>query len=221
VSALRILGIDEAGRGSVLGPLVVGGFCCSDDRFPALRKTGVRDSKRLSPRRREEVYGLLPGVGELLSVTLLPRRIDQYVARGGLNELELESFATLVRDCRPDVAYVDACDPNAERFGRRLAVLADTGTRVVSRHKADRDFPIVSAASVVAKVRRDAALAQLRQTAGEPIGSGYPSDPETRECVERHARDGGRVPPWMRRSWETVQRVKRARPARTLEGFLG
>ncbi|MGI0128968.1 MAG: ribonuclease HII [Thermoplasmata archaeon] len=216
-----MLGIDEAGRGSVLGPLVVGAFCCSDDRLAALSATGVRDSKRLSPRRRAEVYGRLSGVGELGSIALAPRTIDRFVARGGLNELELDSFGALLRRLRPDVAYVDACDTNAERFGRRLEALAGNGTRVVSRHKADRDFPVVSAASVVAKVRRDAALERLRRTAGEPIGSGYPSDRATRECVERHARDGGRVPPWMRRSWETVQRVKRARPARTLDGYDG
>jgi ribonuclease HII len=218
-SAERILGVDEAGRGSVLGPLVVGAFCCTEDRLGALRETGVRDSKRLTPRRREEVYSLLPGVGECRSVSLTPRRIDRYVARGGLNELELVAFAELVSEFRPDVAYVDACDPVAERFGRRLEELAGSGIRIVSRHKADRDFPVVSAASVVAKVRRDGALAALCRASGETLGSGYPSDPETKACVARHVRDGGAVPTWMRRSWETVQRVKREHPARTLDGY--
>lgn len=217
--AERVLGIDEAGRGSVLGPLVVGAFCCAADRLPALSDTGVRDSKRLTAPRRVEVYARLAAVGELRSIALAPRTIDRYVAHGGLNELELETFARLVRELGPDVAYVDACDPNAERFGRRLSTLVGEGTRIVSRHKADRDIPVVSAASVVAKVRRDAALAALRHDATETLGSGYPSDPETRDCVERHARDGGRVPPWMRRSWETVQRVKRAHPARTLDRY--
>jgi ribonuclease HII len=198
---------------------VVGAFCCSADRLTTLSETGVRDSKRLPPSRREAVYRQLATVGELRSIALPPRTIDRYVARRGLNVLELESFARLVRELRPDVAYVDACDPNAERFGRRLEGLVGAGTRIVSRHKADRDFPVVSAASVVAKVRRDAALAALRDVAAETLGSGYPSDPATRDCVERHARDGGRVPPWMRRSWETVQRVKRARPARTLDQY--
>jgi ribonuclease HII len=165
------------------------------------------------------VYALLPAFGECRSISLTPRTIDRSVARGGLNELELKAFARLVREMRPEVAYVDACDPNAERFGRRLGELAGTGTRVVSRHRADRDFPVVSAASVVAKVRRDAALTALRSTSGEMLGSGYPSDAKTVECVERHVRDGGRVPVWMRGSWETVQRVKRAHPARTLERY--
>jgi ribonuclease HII len=216
----RVLGIDEAGRGSVLGPLVVGAFCCASDRLAALRVTGVRDSKRLTRRRREEVYALLATVGECRSITLPPRTVDRYVRRGGLNDLELESFVTLVKELRPDVAYVDACDPNAERFGRRLHALAGPGTRIVSRHKADRDFPVVGAASVVAKVRRDAALDRLARDAGEPVGSGYPSDPVTRRCVERHVRGGDLVPAWMRGSWETVQRVKRARPGRTLDGYL-
>lgn len=186
-----------------------------------LRATGVRDSKRLTPPRREEVYRRLGAVGECRSIALSPRTIDRYVARRGLNELELVAFAALVRQVRPDIAYVDACDANAERFGRRLHALVGHGTRIVSRHKADRDFPVVSAASIVAKVRRDAALARLERYAGESVGSGYPSDPETQQCVARHAREGGRVPAWMRASWETVQRVKRAHPARTLDGYPG
>ncbi len=200
----------------MLGPLVVGAFCCGDDRLDSVVATGVRDSKLLSPARREEVYGRLAALGERRSIALPPRTIDRYVARRGLNRLELEAFAELVRAIRPDVAYVDACDPDAERFGRRLSALAG-GIRVVSRHKADRDLPIVGAASIVAKVRRDAALDALRRSVPESLGSGYPSDPATRACVERHARDGGPVPVWMRRSWATVQRVKRAHPARTLD----
>ena len=203
----------------MLGPLVVGAFCCWEERLDSVVASGVRDSKRLSPARREEVYGRLADLGERRSIALPPRTIDRYVARGGLNQLELESFAALVRELRPDVAYVDACDPNATRFGHRLAALAGGQVRVVSRHKADRDIPIVGAASVVAKVRRDAALAALREEVPETLGTGYPSDPETRACVERHARDGGRVPVWMRRTWETVQRVKRARPGRTLDAY--
>ncbi len=218
-TGIRILGIDEAGRGSVLGPLVVGAFACEEGCVPSLREHGVRDSKLLSAEQREAVYARLGRMGSLDSVALLPRTIDRYVAHGGLNELELEAFAKLIRRWSPDVAYVDACDPNAERFGERLRARAGGSVRIVSRHKADRDFPIVGAASIVAKVRRDAALERLRRTAGEAIGCGYPHDPETQACVLRHARDGGPVPPWMRRTWETVQRVKRAHPARTLDAY--
>jgi ribonuclease HII len=214
-----VVGIDEAGRGSVLGPLVVGAFCCDDARSDELAAAGVRDSKRLSARRREEVRGRLDALGDCRSVPLPPRTIDAYVARGGLNELELETFAALVREFRPDVAYVDACDPNAARFGERLRARSRWTGRVVSRHRADAELLVVGAASIVAKVARDAEIAALRASTQETIGSGYPSDPETRACVERYARDGGTIPSWMRSSWETVKRVKRARPALTLERF--
>jgi len=215
-----VLGLDEAGRGSVLGPLVVGGFCCTESELPAVVAAGACDSKRLAAARRADVYGRLGRLGERRSISLSPRTIDRFVAGGRLNELELTAFARLVRTVRPDTVIVDACDPNADRFGRRLAEESGTGAAIVSRHKADRDFPIVGAASIVAKVRRDAALASLRTAVAEELGSGYPSDPATRACVERYARDGGRIPAWMRRSWETVQSVKRARPARTLDQYV-
>jgi ribonuclease HII len=214
-----VVGIDEAGRGSVLGPLVVGAFCFDDGRSDELAATGVRDSKRLTARRREEIRARLDALGQCRSIPLPPRTIDAYVQHGGLNELELETFAALVREFRPDVAYVDACDTNAVRFGERLRARSQWTGRVVSRHRADAELIVVGAASIVAKVARDAEIAALRASTEEEIGSGYPSDPETRACVERHARDGGTIPPWMRRSWETVKRVKRARPAATLDRF--
>jgi ribonuclease HII len=214
-----VVGLDEAGRGSVLGPLVVGAFLIEEGREDELRATGVKDSKQLSALRREEVRSRLGELGECRAVALPPRTVDRYVARGGLNRLELETFGALVRALRPDVAFVDACDPDAARFGRRLSALVGPRTSVVSAHRADETVPCVSAASVVAKVARDAEIARLQATIEEALGSGYPSDPVTQQCVDRHARDGGTIPSWMRRSWETVQRVKRAHPARTLDGF--
>lgn len=217
--ARRVAGLDEAGRGSVLGPLVVGAFCFDERRSAELAATGVKDSKQLSSRRREEIAPQLAGLGECRTVPIEPRTIDRYVARGDLNELELETFAVLVRELRPDAVYVDACDPDAARFGRRLSRLSGEVAPVVSAHHADEDVLVVSAASVVAKVVRDREIARLQATVEEELGSGYPSDPVTAACVERHARDGGAIPPWMRRSWETVQRVKRARPSRTLDRY--
>ncbi len=218
-TGLRIVGLDEAGRGSVLGPLVIGGFCCDASDEATLIGTGVKDSKQLSPAQREEVLPKLRALGECRSVPLAPRTVDAYVDRGRLNQLELETFAEIVRELRPEVAYVDACDPNAARFGRRLRALAGGSTRIVSAHRADENFPVVSAASVVAKVARDLEISRLQAGTDEALGSGYPSDPVTRECVERHARGGDPIPPWMRRSWETVQRVKRAHPTSTLDRF--
>ncbi len=219
MGGLRVLGLDEAGRGSVLGPLVVGGFCLTEDGAAGLRERGVRDSKLLSRPRRESIYDALGAVGEMRSVALPPRTIDRWVAHGGLNELELRAFAQIARELAPDVVYVDACDPNAERFGRRLEAVVGAEVTVISRHRADATEPVVGAASIVAKVRRDRALDGLRRRLGAQVGSGYPSDPVTREFVERTVLAGGPCPGWMRESWAPVQRVKRRRSARTLDEF--
>jgi len=199
---------------------VVGGFCLPTDRLEALVALGAKDSKALTPRARERVFAGLGSLGTLGAVVLSPRTVDRAVSRGGLNDLEAEAFARLVRELAPDVAYVDACDPNERRFGLRVARLAGGASRVIARHHADRDYPVVGAASIVAKVRRDRALARLREELGDELGSGYPSDQRTIRFVRSVLADGRAVPPWMRGSWATMQRVKPRRPARTLDGFL-
>jgi|SRR5208283_1574382 len=216
----RVLGVDEAGRGSLVGPLVVGGFCLPADRLDALVALGAKDSKALTPRARERVFAGLDALGTKAEVVLSPRTVDRAVSRRGLNDLEAEAFARLIRELAPDVAYVDACDPNERRFGLRVARLAGGSARVIARHHADRDFPVVGAASIVAKVQRDRALARLREELGEELGSGYPSDRRTVRFVRAALADGSPVPPWVRGSWATMQRVKPRRPARTLDGFL-
>ncbi len=191
-----------------------------EDRIPTLVGAGARDSKALSPGARSEVYRRLSSVGERRSVALAPKTIDRYVERGRLNELEAETFARLVRALKPDVAYVDACDVDAQRFGRSVAGRSGGDVRIVARHHADRDDPVVGAASIVAKVRRDRAIARLAHSLDASIGSGYPSDRRTIDFARRALADGGPVPPWMRGSWATMQRVKPARPARTLDAFV-
>jgi ribonuclease HII len=198
----------------------VGGFCVSSDRLAELGPLGARDSKALTPAARERVFAALESVGTRVHIPLSPRTVDRAVARGRLNDLEAETFARLIRRVAPAVAYVDACDPNQQRFGQKVFRMSGGVARVVSRHHADRDLPVVGAASIVAKVLRDAALTRLRDELGPDLGSGYPSDPDTVEFVRRRLADGGPAPEWLRRSWATMQRVKPRRPARTLDGFV-
>lgn len=214
-----VVGVDEAGRGSLLGPLVVGAFVLPRDRLPALVATGVRDSKLLTPAARTAIYRRLAGVGRRLSVALDPATIDRYVHVGGLNDLEARAFGQLVRRAGAPLAYVDACDPVPARFGRAVARWAGGDPTIVARHRADATFPVVAAASIVAKVRRDRALERLRGSVGAEVGSGYPSDARTVSFVRGLLRDGGPVPPWVRRSWRTMGRLMPPASARTLESF--
>ena len=216
----RVLGIDEAGRGSVLGPLVVGGYLVDSDREAELRSIGARDSKLLTRERRNEVHTALGPVGRRRAIAIAPREIDRWVARGELNLLEAEVFARLVRELEPEVVRVDACDPDARRFGVLVRRLSGRSRPVIARHHADRDDPVVGAASIVAKVERDRRIARLRDRLGSEIGSGYPSDSRTidflRGVLER---DPTARPSFVRWSWATMKRVKPARPAPTLETF--
>lgn len=216
---MRILGVDEAGRGSVVGPLVVGGFLVDAGVIGRLTALGVTDSKALSPDERERIYLELPSLGEHDAIVLPPREIDRYVARGRLNELEARAFGALVARLQPSEARVDACDTDPRRFARNVRRWSGTATRIVARHHADRDDVVVGAASIVAKVLRDRAIARLTRQVGAGLGSGYPSDPRTIEFLRARLAREPRIPAWVRASWATMQRVKPAGPGPTLDAF--
>jgi ribonuclease HII len=213
----KVLGIDEAGRGSVLGPLVVGGFLAEQDRLDELRKLGVRDSKLLNRAQRESLFDGLKEIGERIAIEIPPSEIDSAVAHRQLNVLEARIFARLLRMTDAREVFVDACDPVQERFGRRVKSMARTAAHVVSRHHADRDLPIVSAASIVAKVCRDRAMDRLRTQLDLDCGSGYPSDAKTQQFVTTHlSQETDRVA-WLRYSWNTIDKLKPRPPLWTLD----
>ena len=214
---VRVLGIDEAGRGSVLGPLVVGGFLAEENRLEELTALGVRDSKLLTREHRESLFDGLKQLGDRIAIEILPHEIDSAVAHRQLNVLEARVFARLLRMTDARQVYVDACDPVADRFGRRVKAMARTSARVVSRHHADRDLPVVSAASIVAKVCRDRAMDRLRRQLATDCGSGYASDVKTQQFVTSHLSGETERVAWLRYSWKTVSRLKPRAPLRTLD----
>lgn len=214
-----LLGLDEAGRGSLLGPLVVGGYSIRRSALPRIGELGVKDSKLLSPERRAALYPQLARWGTRTSISLSPADVDAAVGRNELNLLEARGFARLIRRVRPTIAFVDACDPIAARFGDLVGRLSHNVCPVDARHRADRDLLVVGAASIVAKVRRDRAMERLRGQLGEGIGSGYPSDERTREFVRGHLRSDGDRPPWIRYSWKTLETLKPTPAPRRLESF--
>lgn len=213
-----VLGIDEAGRGSVVGPLVVGGYLVAEEDLHRIGSLGAKDSKCLTPRAREAVYGRLPSLGLRVSLSLAPGTIDRAVRRNGLNRLEAAAFAALVRRVRPRRVIADACDPVAERFGRSIEAMAGGIAPVRALHHADRDEPLVGAASIVAKVRRDRAVARIGRQLNVDLGSGYPSDTRTVTAV-REALGRGDGPAWIRHSWATAERLKPPSPVVPLERY--
>ncbi len=204
---MDILGIDEAGRGSVLGPMVIAGVIVPEKMEKVLERMGVKDSKRLTPNRRTILSRKLKKMFEYEIVVITAREIDEMRADGiNLNEIEKNAMESILIKMNPEKAIVDAVDVKAQRFQNNLC--KDTGVNVIAEHKADDKYIEVSAASIIAKAERDNQIAQINKEfiKSGGIGSGYPSDPKTKEFLTHYTYD--EMPDFVRRSWATVDKLK-------------
>lgn len=204
---MDVLGIDEAGRGSVLGPLVIAGVIVPEKMDIVLERMGVKDSKRLTPNRRTILSRKLKKMFEYDLVVISAQDIDNMRADGiNLNEIERIGMEKILSNLNPEKAIVDAVDIKAERFQNKLA--NDIGVNVVAEHKADDNYIEVSAASIIAKQERDAHIAEINKDYIKMggIGSGYPSDPITKKFLTNFTYD--EMPDFVRKSWATVEKMK-------------
>jgi len=205
----KIAGIDEAGRGPVIGPMVIAAVVVDEEKLKSLEELGVRDSKKLTPGRRERLFDeIIAQLDDYVIIELWPEEIDSREVT--LNEFEVENFSKALNSLRvkPDVVYIDAADVKEGRFGEAIGKLLKFKAEIVAEHRADDKFVPVSAASILAKVVRDRAIEKLKEEYGE-IGSGYPSDPRTRDFLERYYREHGDFPPIVRRTWKTVEKIRK------------
>ncbi|MCX8154068.1 MAG: ribonuclease HII, partial [Candidatus Bathyarchaeota archaeon] len=166
---MLIAGVDEAGRGCVIGPLVIAGVLMKEERLPFLTKLGIKDSKLLSPKKRETLATEITRISEkCLTIKLSPREIDQAVEckrrLHKLNRLEAQIMAQIINALKPDIAYVDAADVIEHRFAQHIQECLTAKAIIISSHKADRIYPIVSAASIIAKVERDKEIEAFYKT---------------------------------------------------------
>jgi ribonuclease HII len=212
------VGSDEAGKGPVLGPMVAAAVRVDPDALdPA-----VDDSKRLTPARREELAGAIRDVAEGVGVAVVPpERIDDPAT--DMNTLTVEAHAEALAGVvvAGDAVYADAGDVSESRFARRVAAEIDeqgVAVAITAEHGADATYPVVAAASIVAKVERDRHVDDLRAEYGE-VGSGYPSDPTTRTFLRDYVRDHGELPGCARTSWKTCDDVLAAATQSALDEF--
>lgn len=207
----HVAGVDEAGRGCVIGPLVVAGVLMDEGDLGILRSLGVRDSKLLSPKRREYLKGEIESIAlKYAYFEIPPHAIDMVVERGlrlkRLNYLEAMAMARVIGELEPDLVYIDSPDIDPSRVASQILKALRWRPQVFCEHNADEIHPIVSAASILAKVRREGIIEELRRAHGD-FGSGYPSDRRTIEFLERTLTERGECPPYIRRSWKTVKRI--------------
>jgi ribonuclease HII len=205
-----ICGIDEAGRGPMIGPMVICGVLISPESMHEIEKLEVRDSKTLSPSRRLALSKKIKTkviATSFRSISAL--EIDKRRKHTTLNEIEVDEFASILKELTPKTAYLDAADVKADRFGRKVGErsgLKERGADIISEHKADSKYPIVSAASILAKVERDRMISEYHKKYGD-FGSGYPSDSKTVDFVRNLVKTRSKLPPIVRMSWESVRRI--------------
>ncbi len=212
---MLIAGVDDAGRGAVIGPLVIAGVVLEADDLPKLKEIGAKDSKLLSPHRREILSVEIRKIVKKYAVLKLqPDEIDAVVRSGRklhkLNWLEAYTMARVIDTLKPDKVYVDASDVLEERFKQHILECLSFKVDIVSEHKADRNYVAVSAASIIAKVERDKEISLLAQVYGD-FGSGYPSDPRTMHFLEKLMESTDEYPEFIRKSWKPAKKVKDGR----------
>tara|TARA_X000001036_G_scaffold196627_1_gene185268 strand:+ start:14697 stop:15425 length:729 start_codon:yes stop_codon:yes gene_type:complete len=209
-----IVGVDEAGRGPVIGPLVVASLGIPESQINILEELGVNDSKALSPSKRLEIRNkiLTYKNWKYSIVEFSAEQIDRAMEHDTLNSIEVRLFAKAINDIGSEhisKLILDACDVNQERFGRNVyARIKPTSEKLelISEHKADSKHLIVGAASILAKVHRDLEIERIKQECGFQIGSGYPSDPKTKDAIPSMIT--GDLPHInLRWSWATVERA--------------
>jgi len=210
-----ICGVDEAGKGPVIGPLVVAAVKIKNAKD--IGNLGVKDSKQLTSAKRKELAEIIKSEFDYAIEIIEPEIVDEYRKQNKLNELNREAFERLISKLNPNIAYVDAADVNEQRFGKQIKekLTNENDTDVISMHKADAKIDVVAAASIIAKETREREVEKIKAKIGD-FGSGYPSDEKTIKFLKSFYADNGKWPTGTRKSWKTLERI---RPVKTLEDF--
>ncbi len=218
-----VCGVDEAGRGAVLGPLVIAGVSVREKDLPKLKKLGVRDSKELTPKQRERMAESIEKIAkDVVVLKVGPCRIDSYNRQGvNLNRVEAMKMTTVIDCLNAHKTYVDGPELNLGKFKRIMGKMLKFETDLVVEHKADVNYPIVSAASIIAKVERDNEIEELRKKYGIE-GTGYPSDERTINWMKAYLKEHKKFPEegLVRHTWMTTKDIIGSQRQRKLFGFL-
>jgi len=221
---IKILGIDEAGRGPVIGPLVICGLMVDENGEKKLREIKVKDSKELTPKKREELAPLIERIAtHAVILRVQPCKIDNSKKHGiNLNKLEALKMIEIINLLEPDKAIIDTPTVNTQKFKDFLwSKVEKKDIELVCENYADKNYPVVSAASILAKVNRDIAIEELKKKVGFDFGVGYSHDKRTIEFLHKLAKENnGKLPNYVRHSWDTAEQItKQYKQMRVLSFF--
>ena len=209
---MKICGIDEARRGPVIGPMVIAGILIDEDKVPELKKIGVKDSKLLTPKQRDNLFSkILKIIDDSKLISISAQEIDSRASVGlNLNELEALKCSEIIKALKPDRVYIDS--PTAPRAGKFADMISahlpkDMHVDIIAEHKADLNHLEVGAASILAKVTGDREVEAIRKEIGLDFGSGYPADPITIKFVKEHWQNS--LSKYIRHSWGTIKELEK------------
>ncbi|MDD5331542.1 MAG: ribonuclease HII [Candidatus Nanoarchaeia archaeon] len=215
---MKVVGIDEAGRGPVIGPLVIVGSMIEESKMDKLKELGVKDSKLITPKKRQILYKKILELTENHILIIEPKEIDEVLESDtlNLNWLEAIKSAEIINVLKPEKAILDCPSPNIKAYEDYVRKhLIDKATPLHCEHKADVNHVIVGAASILAKVTRDNIIEELKKKYGD-FGPGYSSNPITQKYVEANFE---KHPEIFRRTWATWKNHDNKKNQKNLDEF--
>lgn len=213
---MKVLGIDEAGRGPVIGPLIIGGVMIEEGNENLI--DGVKDSKLLSHKKRIELDKKIKENAEFMIIEVSPKEIDDAVNSDtlNLNWLEAQKQSQIINALNPDKAIIDCPSPNCKAYENYLReLIVNKKVKLIVEHKADVNYPVCSAASIIAKVQREYCMDEIKSQYGN-TGPGYPANAVTQKFISEN---WDKHPDIFRKSWSTFKNQEKMKHQKSLEGF--
>lgn len=218
-----IIGLDEAGRGPVLGPMVMAALAFKESDQKKLEWLGVKDSKMLSAEVRENLFERIREIVHDFRIEVIePDAIDLSLQdeSTNLNWLEADTTARLIGEMEADKIIIDCPSPNIKAYRnyllKKLPPKIVETTELIAEHKADVNHIVVAAASIIAKVLRDRAIENTKRELGIDFGSGYMNDPKTKDFLEKYH---DKYPNLFRKKWQSYKDVEGKKKQKTLEEY--
>ncbi len=213
---MKVVGIDEAGRGPVIGPLVLAGVMIEETNIEKIE--GVKDSKLLSHKKRLVLDKKIKENSIYKIIEVSPQEIDNALNSDhlNLNWLEAHKQAEIINSLNPDRAIIDCPSPNCNKFKDYLKnLIKNKNIELVVEHKADSKYPVCSAASILAKVRREEEMDKIKEKYGN-TGPGYTSNPITQKFVKENWEKHSEI---FRKTWVTFKNHEKMKDQKKLDGF--
>lgn len=221
------IGIDDAGRGPVIGPMVLAGIFIKKEDIKDLKILGVKDSKLIAPKKRNQIFNELISKYSHHFELCSPEEIDNFP---NLNHLEAIKVGIIINKFleemkkkkikTDDVKIIVDCPSINTRSWRDylLNTLNDKKVKLLCEHKADFNYPVVGAASIIAKENREKEVEILKKKIGD-FGSGYPSYPKTIEFLKNNL-ELLRKGKFLREKWGTVKNLEQKKSEKTEQKSL-